>query len=789
MSANSARGVGSSTEAAVSITASYDGFDRLMKTREQKSGASTWQVSTMGYDEDSNLTQTVDNAVEGSTTQTGRENDYTYDGADWLGDQTDHGKDNSSSSDDRHITFAFLPTGWERNRTIQKAGATKESTDRTYFLNGQLKTLTTKNGSGTTMESHDVSYLDNGVYLNGNRVQDTYALRGPAGGPCAASCTAEYTYDALDRLTHEHTDRGDGSNLDIGYTLNPAGDVTQQRTNGSIVNYSYAGQQLRLQLDADNNVVARYFYDAHGSLDCVTTAAGSAASCATAGTPSPDSTLISSYAYDPLDRLLSYHAYPASGTTKGETYTYDALDRPTREAVTRQGAPEDTSTLTYLGLGDQLTNETHSYSGDQTANPPKTRDYSYDPFGNRVGMTYQRAGNPAKDFYYGYDPHGSVSLLLDDAGNAQASYGYTAYGNPDVAITEENSADGSGQSDPNDPVNPYRYTAKRIDPGSGTLDMGARRFTPDPGRYLQEDQLDDALGDLSLSDDPLTADRYGLAGGNPANFVESDGHMPIYDGGITPSAARQIRRSRESALRRWAHQSGPTGGGSSPHPGCMSDASCGGGYGNPGASQPAPKLPMAGFGGRCTNSAADYEYSDPGTFTGECGGGGGVLGKVFSTAEKTLIGDPLHNPLDAVALIPPFKALRGVRIAERLLRVARGAKDVARTARGAEDAAKDASVGEGIARDVVRSFDNPESLRGAAADQARAAVPGGYEGPFPLRKGAGERYFDPERPGNAIYIEEGNPAAQDPLHQGPYVRIARNGSVTRIPLRGNPTLP
>jgi hypothetical protein len=56
--------------------------------------------------------------------------------------------------------------------------------------------------------------------------------------------------------------------------------------------------------------------------------------------------------------------------------------------------------------------------------------------------------------------------------------------------------------------------------------MGARRFGPDIGQFLQEDVYEDALGDLALSVDPLTQNRYALAGRNPITFVESDGHEP-----------------------------------------------------------------------------------------------------------------------------------------------------------------------------------------------------------------------------------------------------------------------
>lgn len=58
----------------------------------------------------------------------------------------------------------------------------------------------------------------------------------------------------------------------------------------------------------------------------------------------------------------------------------------------------------------------------------------------------------------------------------------------------------------------------------------------------------------------------------------------------------------------------------------------------------------------------------------------------------------------------------------------------------------------------------------------------------PSRKGGGVRYPDPNRPGDQVIIEPGDPNATDPLHQGPYVKISKGGTVTRVPLAGNPTL-
>ncbi len=125
-------------------------------------------------------------------------------------------------------------------------------------------------------------------------------------------------------------------------------------------------------------------------------------------------------------------------------------------------------------------------------------------------------------------------MLLDKAGTSTAQYGiqrvpaaltgtvcdgYQPYGDLDSDLS-------AGDESANTPTNPYRYTGKRYDSGSKTLDMGARRFSPDTGRFLQVDQYSGALKDMALSTDPLTQNRYALAGGNPISFVEVDGHNP-----------------------------------------------------------------------------------------------------------------------------------------------------------------------------------------------------------------------------------------------------------------------
>ena len=145
-----------------------------------------------------------------------------------------------------------------------------------------------------------------------------------------------------------------------------------------------------------------------------------------------------------------------------------------------------------------------------------------------------------QDYLYAYDVHGSVSMLLDDGGTSaptvKATYGYDAYGDEDKALTTD-SEESSGTTGNKDPLNSFRYTAKRFDTGSDSLDMGARRFSPDVGRFMQRDQYLGALSNLGLGSDPLTQNRYSLAGGNPLSFIESDGHRPVADGRGTAGAA------------------------------------------------------------------------------------------------------------------------------------------------------------------------------------------------------------------------------------------------------------
>jgi RHS repeat-associated protein len=584
LTADSSRGISDVSQLPMHLTAAWDSVDRVAKTRERRGTTGNWKATTFSYDDNDNVTALLENASEDPTTGAltgGRQSDLTYDADDRVTVQVDHGKDSGSAAtgDDRRVRFDYFDTDWLKNRTIDRftAGAfsANESTDRTYTLNGDVTSMVTKNGTGAVRESHDLQYLDGGGrYVDGNRVKDTFLLAGPDSSKrCqSASCTRRYDFDARDRVTDEYLDRDGGTGTKhTQYALDAASNITDLTVDGQLkAKYAYQANQLRtlsVNVAGSLQVARHYFYDADGNMSCVTDQAGGSGDCGAWDTPSRSSHLLEHYGYDQLNRLEKADTWTPGDATKDEdsTWIFDSLDRPQvqRERHGASGGERSTS-LDYLGLGNQVTHEVKTGAGYTTS----TKDYSYDPYGQRIGLTTQKGSNGAQEFSYGTDVLGSVSLLLDDSGAARAAYGYQAYGDGDSDVTaERDSENPAAASDPQDPTNAYRYTNKRLDPGSGLLDMGARQFSPSIGRFLQRDQYDDALGNLDLATDPLSDNTYSLAGGNPVSNVELDGHKAAGNvtsgdpyatssGSVRTQAKPSFDRAQSTATRSYSGSQG-----------------------------------------------------------------------------------------------------------------------------------------------------------------------------------------------------------------------------------------
>jgi RHS repeat-associated protein len=527
-----------SPETPIDLTATYDGFDQSTKIRQKKQSATNWTFSTFGYDLDGNVTSREDDGTEdpsGALVSAGRKHALTYDGADWLQTDLDYGKQ-SGCADDMRTTYAFTPTGWDKQRVTALTGpgctdaapnwVTKQTTNWTYFANGDLSTSQLLNNTNTVLESHTLTYTDtSNFYANGNRTKDVFYRKSPVGTTIAcqsgSACTATWTIDARDRLTHYTVKNSGGSTIrDADYVLDPAGNITKQVVSGATTNFFYTANRLDSSTGA---LAANYFYDDRGNLKCVTDATGSEANCPTDPVPTLNGHVAQAYFYDDLNRLQNVRTQKGTAPDLTTDYVYDALDRVAHESE-KHGTtnPLRSTDFDYLGVSNTIANERHS---DAAGQPTKTKSYSIDAYGNRLSLTVTPTGGNPSTYTYGYDPQGSVSLLLDTASNLpKAVYHYDPYGKEDPNLTRGDRVD---PTDPNaiDPTNPYRFDGKRYDSGAADLDMGVRRFGLDTARFLQQDFFAGSLDDLDLATDPLTMNRYALGGANPIGFVELDGHM------------------------------------------------------------------------------------------------------------------------------------------------------------------------------------------------------------------------------------------------------------------------
>jgi RHS repeat-associated protein len=501
-------------------------------------GGNPSRTTAFTYDEAGNLAERTDG---------GRRSVFTYNRNDWLTEQLDL----EGLTKLRKLALTYYDDGLIETRTVNHWNGTSFQqvtwTKQEFYDNDQLKRLEVKkSSSGALLEEHDLVYwTTGGIYMNGNRVKDTFRRAAPADTtrPCepgGTACAASYTYDARDRLTHATDGHGGATE----YELDVVGNVKKQTVNLTgtdndvTITQTYDARN-RLKQRSENwaakpNVTRKYWYTPLGDLWCVTNGqvSGGSFDCANPGAHLDDR--VQMYAWDASERLISTRTFNTSGSAVVRaTYEYDGLDRPTRtrechgftqcSVISWWTAGRETE-FKHLGVSSLVAEEAITGS----ARTSKSKRYSYDSEGARNTIeTTNPAGTSTAEFAYVYDAHGSVGLLVKDNQSVQASYGYDPYGGEDAKLTKELNQAGDGVTSANNPLNAYRYTGKREDTGSNTLDMGARRFSPDTARFMSTDFYAGAYEDIGLSTDPLTQNRYALAGGNPAGYVEWDGHFPL----------------------------------------------------------------------------------------------------------------------------------------------------------------------------------------------------------------------------------------------------------------------
>ncbi|MBQ0894377.1 hypothetical protein KBX37_14940 [Micromonospora sp. U56] len=447
----------------------YTGLNQVEFVREYKSGA---LKNTTSFTYNKN----------GSPLTTGHDRQhaaYTYDARDLLATVTNGASETDTAK--KTTTFTYTDRG-EKLRQVKGNGNT---VDYSYYLDGLPKTQVEKKANGTFVSDHVIEYD-----LNGNRQRDTTTKMSADNNSVNLTTQYDYTYDPRDRLSAV-TKTGTGAGVE-SYIHDANSNVVSQSVGGVTTNFNY--DRNRLLTSTTSGLTSSYNYDPFGRLDTV----------------SSGTTTLQRNIYDGFDHIVENRT--STSTTK---YTFDPMDRTTTKTIDAGTAQAKTTTFNYLGLSGEVL--------DEEVAGAVTKSYQYSPWGERLSQVTHKLDGSKEQAYYGYNTHSDVEQITDGAGNTQATYGYTAYGNDDAA--QFTGIDKMDPANPNkQPYNTYRFNAKRVNSSSGTYDMGFRDYDPGLNRFLTRDSYNGALADMQLGLDPWNANRYAFAGGNPISLIENDGH-------------------------------------------------------------------------------------------------------------------------------------------------------------------------------------------------------------------------------------------------------------------------
>ena len=246
--------------------------------------------------------------------------------------------------------------------------------------------------------------------------------------------TTCYTYDSMERLTKESLN---GAVTSYGYDL--AGNRITKSTDGRTEKYFYNNRNQLTELHREKDVVR--------------------------------------YSYDPAGNLTEEHS-----TEHKKIYFYDTYNRNTEitgSDFTQKNHYDAEGYRYSIEENDKVTNFVYRRGImlaelDEAGNQAKT--YT---LGNEYAGHVSELNNSLDEYkaasYYITDEQGSIRYMLDQSGEVQNYYQYSAFG--ETIISEETTP------------NRLRYNAQTEDELTGLYYLRARYYAPGIGRFTQEDVI------------------------------------------------------------------------------------------------------------------------------------------------------------------------------------------------------------------------------------------------------------------------------------------------------------
>lgn len=440
----------------------YDGRGRHVLRRAEDADGNVVQEDRFAYDKE-------DNQILAANDQGDIEADYD-----------DAGRLVEVRAPSRITTYEFVDaqlrsrtdaagrTAYEYRANGRLASATDPFTGSptafTYTAGGRLKTRTEPSGVTHAYDYDAAARVIGAVSTSGTSEVASYS----------------YSYNANSRVTKKTQDvSGSGDNGTWTYRYDEAMRLTlAEDPDGAPTTYEYDGAGNRTAVDGPDGRVETG-YNAAGrpttASDGTTFSHDEAGNLT--GIAGPEDTW--TYSYDPFNRLVQ----AAEGAGATHTFAYDALDRQVTK--TSDGA---TTSYGYAGLGEELI---------ETSTPDATTHIAY----ASGAPLAQRAGGITS--FFGIDPsHSDVTFLTGQDGSISGTKTYDAWGVPREKTGRSSHL--GFQSDP-------------TDPDTGFVDMGARLYAPELGRFTTSDPF---RGDPER---PMTMNRYLYAHGAPTTNIDPTG--------------------------------------------------------------------------------------------------------------------------------------------------------------------------------------------------------------------------------------------------------------------------
>ncbi len=512
----------------------YDNRDQMIIEKQQIGMFSASQSVLLKNDYDltgnrSGLTANLGGTISGSTITGGVndfKNQYTFDGMDRLTQVTQASVSGGNAVAPKTATMKYnaasqLTDLRRYNLATVNASNLKVHTRNDYDQSGRLKSITHakteiaagQNWVGTSAVPASVgaanmlaAYFI--VWDRDNRLANFSSYRD--------AFKTTYTYNTTDELTAASSAVIAGMTLPFtlpaseSYNLDLDGN---RRTSGG-VSQSANGTQNQLQTDGTYN----YSYDNEGNTTRRTVISTGA---------------VTDYAWDHRNRLASVFERPsaAAETTKRTTFVYDAFDRRMGKRLDTNGDAIADQADAWVWDGEH---EVMQYRDADGAGATQSHrllnrflfgevvdqilsDEQYAPSTGPLVSSTTASATTGNTLWTLTDHLGSVRDVVDNNGVVRQHLVFDSFGRRTLEVDYNASGTVIASNDPAAIDELFAFTGRDWDSDVGLQYNRARWYDPATGRWLSQDPIGFAAGDVNL---------YRYVRNGPTNAIDPSGEIP-----------------------------------------------------------------------------------------------------------------------------------------------------------------------------------------------------------------------------------------------------------------------